>query len=69
MHHFYGYGKYQADYWFVGMEEGGDDTFEEVSQCLAVWGSRGHQEEEDVAAYHLALALHSPLLKSSRGIE
>lgn len=36
MHHFYGYGNYQADYWFVGMEEGGGDTFDKVSKRLAV---------------------------------
>jgi hypothetical protein len=34
MQTFYGYGNYQGDYWFIGMEEGGGDTWAEVQQRL-----------------------------------
>lgn len=66
MHHFYGYGNYQGDYWFIGMEEGGGDTFDEVCQRLAVWDQRGRQELEDVAEYHLALGITHPFAEKPK---
>jgi hypothetical protein len=36
MSSFYGYGNFQGAYWFIGMEEGGGDSFEEVSRRLAI---------------------------------
>lgn len=60
MHHFYGYGNYQGDYWFIGMEEGGGDTFDEVCKRLTVWDQRGRQELEDVAEYHLEMGIVHP---------
>lgn len=62
MHHFYGYGNYQGDYWFIGMEERGGRTFEEVSKRLAVWDRRGRQELEDVAGYHSELGITWPFV-------
>ena len=29
-HQFYGYGNYDGRYWFIGMEEGGGNSFAEV---------------------------------------
>jgi hypothetical protein len=54
---FYGYGSYEAQYWFIGMEEGGGDTLEEIEQRIRVWDQRGRHELEDMKAYHLALGL------------
>ncbi len=48
---FYGYGTYQAPYWFIGMEEGGGNTIAEISKRLEVWDKRGRKELEDVAQY------------------
>lgn len=45
---FYGYGNYQAPYWFVGMEEGGGDSSADVSSRLKIWNERGRQELEDL---------------------
>jgi len=52
---FYGYGNYQAPYWFVGMEEGGGNTYSEVTKRLEVWNGRRRKELEDVAEYHRAM--------------
>jgi hypothetical protein len=60
MRHFYGYGDYHGAYWFVGMEEGGGDSFEEVARRLSVWDKRGRHELEDVVDYHLALGIDYP---------
>jgi hypothetical protein len=62
MRNFYGYGSYEAAYWFVGMEEGGADpfdadSFDEVAERLTVWDRRGRLELEDIAAYHLELGI------------
>lgn len=66
MHGFYGYGNYQADYWFVGMEEGGGDTVQEINQRLTVWDQRGRREVEDVAEYHLALGIIHPFVEKAK---
>ena len=66
MHGFYGYGSYQADYWFIGMEEGGGDTVDEVSKRLTVWDQRGRREVEDVAEYHLALGITYPFAEKAK---
>jgi hypothetical protein len=55
IHRFYGYGNYQGKYWFIGMEEGGGNSYEEISQRLFAWDNRGVQELEDVAAFHHAI--------------
>jgi len=49
---FYGYGNYLAPYWFIGMEEGGGNSIEEINNRLQTWKQRGHREVEDVADYH-----------------
>jgi len=66
MHNFYGYGSYQGAYWFVRMEEGGGDSFDEVSKRLRVWNQRGRPELEDVVAYHLALGITHPFCEKPK---
>lgn len=56
-HSFYGYGNYAGDYWFVGMEEGGGDSFADVNKRLNVWKESGKRELEDVAGYHFELGI------------
>ena len=48
---FYGFGTYQARYWFVGMEEGGGNTLEAISKQLDIWDKWGRKELIDVAEY------------------
>lgn len=57
MQGFYGYGSYKALFWFIGMEEGGGGSQEEINQRLANWNTRGHRELEDVADYHRAFGI------------
>jgi hypothetical protein len=45
---FYGYGKYRGWHWFVGIEEGGGQTFREVADALDTWDQRGRRELEDL---------------------
>ncbi len=49
---FYGYGNYSSDFWFVGMEEGGGNSFADINNRLHDWDRRGRVELEDIAAYH-----------------
>ncbi|MEA3335851.1 MAG: hypothetical protein U9R25_08055 [Chloroflexota bacterium] len=56
-HQFYGYGNYSGQYWFVGMEEGGGNSFEKVNRRLNTWAHRGKRELEDVAGYHQAIGI------------
>jgi len=50
---FWGYGATNADYWFVGMEEGGGDSFEEITQRISQWNKRGRNPLEDLYEYHM----------------
>lgn len=70
VHNFYGYGSYRGQFWFIGMEEGGGDSFSEVTKRLETWASRGKREIDDVAEYLTAVGithLHSgrPELQST----
>nr|MDQ3005688.1 hypothetical protein [Chloroflexota bacterium] len=56
-HSFYGYGNYNGQYWFIGMEEGGGSSFAEIAKRLSVWADRGRLELEDVAEYHNQIGL------------
>ncbi len=49
---FYGYGNYRGQFWFIGMEEGGGNSFPEINARLTAWENRGRNELEDVAEYH-----------------
>ncbi len=54
---FYGYGNYDGQFWFIGMEEGGGNSFPEVAKRLDAWALRGRRELEDVAEYHTAIGM------------
>lgn len=45
----YGYGEFDGDYWFIGMEEGGSD---DLSHRLSIWQERGSRTLEDIYQYH-----------------
>ena len=51
--HFYGYGDYDGDFWFIGMEEGGGNVDIRLSQ----WDERGRRELEDLAGFHYAIGM------------
>ncbi|MFL7892770.1 MAG: hypothetical protein AB8I56_11970, partial [Anaerolineales bacterium] len=51
---FFGYGNFKGKYWFIGMEEGGGNSLEEINRRLDAWDMRGRREVEDVADYHRA---------------
>jgi len=52
---FFGYGNIKARLWFVGMEEGGGGTIDEVAARLAAWDQRGRPLVDDVAEFHHAI--------------
>jgi hypothetical protein len=54
---FYGYGNYRGQFWFIGMEEGGGNKFEEVAKRLDAWALRGQRELEDIAEYHTTIGI------------
>ena len=54
---FFGYGSFSAPYWFVGMEEGGGNTPEDIALRLRAWEARGKRALEDVVDYHLAIGV------------
>ena len=56
---FYGYGNYRSRFWFVGMEEGGGNTADDVSLRLRAWDERGRKELDDLAGYHRAIGVDS----------
>jgi hypothetical protein len=49
---FYRYGNNRGRYWFIGMEEGGGNSVEEIDQRLEAWVQGGKRELEDVAEFH-----------------
>ncbi len=54
---FWGYGNLSGDYWFVGMEEGGGDSFDEVNQRVTQWDRRGRNSFEDLYEYHKDISI------------
>ena len=57
MRAFYGYGAWTAKYWFVGMEEGGGDTLEEIERRITAWDDRGRRDLEDLRDYHESIGV------------
>lgn len=55
MDSFFGYGNTKARLWFVGMEEGGGGTVEEVAARLSAWDQRGRPMVDDVAGFHQSI--------------
>ncbi len=48
---FYGFGQYEARYWFIGMEEGGGNALEAIAKQVDIWDAYGRKELLDVAKY------------------
>ena len=55
LYNFWGLGSFESDYWFVGMEEGGGNSLDEVSKRLQVWTDLGATELVDNYAYHIGI--------------
>lgn len=54
---FFGYGNWTAPVWFIGMEEGGGGTIQEVRRRIETWKTRGSRDLEDLVEYHFAIGL------------
>lgn len=54
---FYGYGTLSAKFWFIGMEEGGGNSFTEVQARLSAWEQFGKPELADLRDFHLLLRM------------
>src|SRR5438874_12056489 len=50
-----GHRRYEADYWFIGLEEGGASSIGDLAKRIEVWRQLGSREIEDVYAFHDAL--------------
>jgi len=50
-----GYGDFNADTWFIGMEEGGGKCLEDIQTRINTWSERGERVLEDCAEYHHAI--------------
>jgi hypothetical protein len=55
MQSFVGFGSFNADFWFVGMEQGGGETLEELSRRVSVWDQLGRPNLTDLRSYHEAI--------------
>lgn len=55
MNTFMGYGDLSAKTWFVGMEEGGGNSIENIKLRIESWETRGCHAIEDCAEYHKAI--------------
>ena len=55
MHNFWGYGNLSADYWFIGMEEGGVQNFEELIERVNTWVKLGQLTVQDIQDSHRAI--------------
>jgi hypothetical protein len=49
---FFGYGRWDSPVWFVGLEEAGAGTPEELQARLLAWDQRGRRELEDAPAFY-----------------
>lgn len=58
MRSFMGYGNLDADFWFIGMEEGGGGNVSEVARRLSCWDQRGRRALEDLRGFHEAFGEH-----------
>ena len=43
----YGYGRWEAPYWFIGIEPGGDD----LDECVRMWNALCRHELIDIQGY------------------
>jgi hypothetical protein len=54
MQGFYGYGTYSAPLWFIGIEEGGGNSCDEIERRIAAWDAHGRPEVDDLVRFHEA---------------
>jgi hypothetical protein len=52
---FFGYGRWNAPVWFIGIEEAGGRTEREIEERLNVWTSRRRNELEDAPTFYPAM--------------
>lgn len=52
MRDFFGYGHVGAKYWFVGLEEGGGTSIDEIRNRLQTWDSLGRPQLADLREFH-----------------
>jgi len=55
---FFGYGRWDAPVWFVGLEEAGAGTQEELQTRLRAWDQCGRRELEDAPSFYPACGQH-----------
>lgn len=55
---FYGSGNFQGRFWFVGMEEGGGKSFDEIESRLIAWKELGAGELVDLYDFHSKINVH-----------
>lgn len=48
---FYGHGNLQGNYWFIGMEHGGGDSFENIKQHIDKWVDQDKEPVTDLPDY------------------
>src|SRR5215475_5529309 len=56
-HQFCGFGNWTAKVWFIGIEEAGGESIEEVRTRLRVWDERGRKELENAPVFYPACGL------------
>jgi len=54
---FFGYGNLGSKLWFIGMEEGGGDKYEQVQRRFAAWAKWGRPRLMCAASFHKELEL------------
>ena len=54
---FFGYGDLNAQIWFIGMEEGGGNTFDEIVKRLSIWTHSGSPKTVALYDFHRKLGL------------
>jgi len=59
MESFFGYGRWSAPIWFIGIEEAGGKIECEIEQRFTVWASRGHRELEDAPTFYPTSGNHA----------
>jgi len=52
MRGFYGYGNLRAKYWFIGLEEGGGTSIDEIQHRLETWDVLGRPSLADLDEFH-----------------
>jgi hypothetical protein len=55
MDNFFGYGNLDGDYWFIGMEEGGGGSIEEIQSRLAQWKNSNQPTLLDNYEFHKSI--------------